>query len=60
MFLINFKIKNIFFYSIIFNVSEAVMIPIIFDFFETRIHFEYLINGTKTFAGVSQSTIGGN
>ncbi|MBM2819328.1 MAG: hypothetical protein HW410_1010, partial [Nitrosarchaeum sp.] len=24
------------------------MIPIIFDFFETRIHFEYLINGTRT------------
>ena len=35
------------------------MIPTIFDFFETKIHFEYLINGTSTFAGVSQSTIGG-
>ena len=35
------------------------MIPMIFDFFETRMHFEYLINGTKTFAGVSKSTIGG-
>ena len=31
----------------------------IFDFFETRIHLEYLIRGTSTFAGVSQSTIGG-
>ncbi len=34
-------------------VSEAVIIPTIFDFFETRMHFEYLINGTRTFAGVS-------
>jgi methylmalonyl-CoA/ethylmalonyl-CoA epimerase len=41
------------FHSIIFRVSEAVIIPTIFDFFETRIHFEYLINGTRTFAGVS-------
>ena len=31
----------------------------IFDFFDTRIHFEYLISGTNTFAGVSKSTIGG-
>ena len=31
----------------------------ILDFFDTRIHFEYLISGTKTFAGVSKSTIGG-
>ena len=46
-------------YSIIFRVSDAVIIPITFDFFVTRIHFEYLINGTKTFAGVSKSTIGG-
>jgi len=46
-------------YSIIFKVSEAVMIPTIFDFFETRMHFEYLIKGTRTFAGVSKSTIGG-
>ena len=35
------------------------MIPMTFDFFETRIHFEYLIKGTNTFAGVSKSTIGG-
>ena len=35
------------------------MIPVIFDFFETRMHFEYLISGTKTLAGVFQSTIGG-
>ena len=55
--------KNYFFYknypSIIFKVSDAVMIPTIFDFFETRMHLEYLINGTSTFAGVSKSTIGG-
>ena len=35
------------------------MIPMIFDFFDTRIHFECLISGTNTFAGVSKSTIGG-
>ena len=35
------------------------MIPMIFEFFDTRIHFVYLISGTKTFAGVSKSTIGG-
>ena len=35
------------------------MIPTILDFFEIKIHLEYLINGTSTFAGVSQSTIGG-
>ena len=40
-------------YSIILSVSDAVMIPTISDFFETRMHFEYLINGTRTFAGVS-------
>ena len=40
-------------YSIILSVSDAVMIPTISDFFETRMHFEYLISGTRTFAGVS-------
>ena len=33
--------------------------PTTFDFFVTSMHFEYLIKGTSTFAGVSQSTIGG-
>lgn len=40
-------------HSIIFRVSDAVIIPTILDFFETRMHFEYLISGTRTFAGVS-------
>ena len=46
-------------YSIIFSVSDAVIIPKIFESFLTRIHFEYLISGASVLAGVSISTTGG-
>ena len=46
-----FKIIKIF-YSAICNVSLAVIIPIMFEFFETRIHFVIRIRATSALVGV--------
>ena len=39
-------------HSIIFSASEAVIMPIILEFFETSMHFEYRMSGTSRPAGV--------